>query len=110
MTSPVNRPKWVIQRDDEAVTWCEEPHPVRLGRNAQHVRNESWERNIAIRDGRKGYLCGGNEEHFYTCWVVFDEANPGRDNKDVFDVYKQAVEARDRFNQEEQATWDQVHA
>jgi hypothetical protein len=105
----MNRPKWIIRRDDEAVTWCEDAHPVRLGRNPEHQRNEPWERKVAIDDGRKGYLCPGGVEHFYTCWVVLDEANPDRDRNNVLDTYKEAVKDRDDMNAREQAEWDKAH-
>lgn len=89
-------PHWVIQRE-EAVTFCEDSHPVRLARRPEHYQGEPWERQIAIRAGKRGYLCPGGMEHTYPVWVVFDANNDRRPNAGAFDVYKEAVNCRDEM-------------
>jgi hypothetical protein len=87
---------WRIEADHENETECEGPHPVRLGRNAKHIRYECRERRNAIDEDKKGYLCPGGETHFYTVWVLVN----GDEQGDWFDMYKLAVAARDRLNAE----------
>lgn len=89
--------RYVIERD-ECVTFCEERHPVRLGRNPRHYASEPSERRIAIDLGRKGYLCPGGEEHLYPIWTVHDADDDRASNVDSFDVYREAVACRDRMN------------
>lgn len=90
-------PRFVIQRS-ECVTFCEEQHPVRLGRSPQHHQDEPWNRKMAINEGKKGYLCPGGEQHLYPVWTVYDEANESAPNVDTFDTYREAVAERDRQN------------
>lgn len=89
---------WEIHRDDDNQTWCENPHPVRLGRNAQHHREECNERRWAIDTGAKGYLCPGGEIHFYTCWFLMR----GEEQYDDFFMnYREAKLCRDTLNAQE---------
>lgn len=90
---------YVIQRQ-EADTFCEEPHPVRLGRNPEHYSGEPSERAAAIRYGKRGYLCPGGEAHTYPVWIVYDEDNDRASNAGVSDVYREAKDLRDRLNAE----------
>lgn len=88
--------KWTIQRE-EAVTFCEDSHPVRLGRNPEHYQGEPWERRVAINTGKRGYLCPGGMDHTYPVWVVFDAADDRKPNVDCFDVYSEARACLDRL-------------
>lgn len=85
-----NEPAWVIQRD-ETDTYCENPHPVRLGRNAEHWRVEPNERRVAIDRGLRGYRCPGGEVHSHPVWIVYDAANDSETNAGVFDSYTEAL-------------------
>jgi hypothetical protein len=71
-----------IHRDSTFETECElAPHPVRLGRaeyawyrgldawDKEH-RVEPYEKRMALREGKRGYLCPGGETHYYTMWTV----------------------------------------
>lgn len=51
--------RYVIERDYNAMTNCDGPHPVRTGRG-------------------RGYQCPGDEEHYYPTWSVW-EAETGLD-------------------------------
>lgn len=88
------RHRYVIERD-ECETMCDDPHPMRLGRVPKHYRGEPHERDEAIRYGRKGYRCPGSCVHWYPVWVVFDADDDGAANVGVYDVYQDAVRARD---------------
>lgn len=84
-----------IERDDSATTFCDEAHPVRLGRNPQHLPHECHERDEAIRHSKKGYRCPGNEEHSYSVWVLYDADDPNEQQYGTFDTYREAVRARE---------------
>lgn len=88
---------YVIQKE-YAETFCEEPHPVRLGRSPEHYRGEPWQRAEAIRGGKRGYLCPGGETHLYPLCVVYDEHDDRASNAGAFDVYREAKDLRDRLN------------
>jgi len=91
-------PRWVIQKE-EAVTFCEDSHPVRLGRRAEHYPGELFERKMAIDEGKKGYLCPGGMDHTYPIWVVFDANHPDRSNAGAFDEYQSAVDCLNKLQQ-----------
>lgn len=79
--------RYVVQYDDEFLTECEEPHPVRLGRaGTERLRRllaEHGERWFvsrhgpgqaaldALRQGKRGYYCPGGEEHTYGMWAAW---------------------------------------
>lgn len=88
---------YVIQKQ-AGETFCEEPHPVRLGRNPEHYSGEPYERDEAIRYGKKGYLCPGGSVHTYPLWIVYDEDNDNDSNAGGFDTFREAKELRDRLN------------
>jgi hypothetical protein len=88
---------FVIQRQ-EAETSCDEPHPIRLGRNPEHYSGEPWQRADAIRAGKRGYLCPGGETHLYPVWIVYDEDNDRASNAGAFDTFREAKDLRDRLN------------
>jgi hypothetical protein len=90
---------WNIQRE-MLPTYCEAPHPVRLGRDTEHYQGEPFERRMAINDGAKGYKCPGGCEHSYSIWVVYD-ANDDRARTEACDTYQEAVRLRDRLRKEE---------
>jgi hypothetical protein len=90
--------RWVIQKE-VAWTFCEEAHPVRLGRNPQHYQGESMDRKLAIDLGKKGYLCQG-DQHPYDLWVVFDADDDRKENAGVFDTYAEAKMCRDGLAQQ----------
>lgn len=92
--------RWVIQRE-EALTFCEDSHPVRLGRSPEHYHGEPTARGWAIALGQKGYLCPGGETHPYPLWIVYDANNDRESNAGVFDVYKDAVALRNKLREEQ---------
>lgn len=89
--------RWVIERDDDAETECDNPHPVRLGRNPQHLRGECRERRDAIDYGHKGYRCPGGEVHLYTLWFVVDSTT--NEQREGYDHYQHAKAECDRLNE-----------
>jgi len=95
---------YVIQRDDEAVTMCEEPHPVRFSmkRRPEHEYGEPWERRWAVDrwPDARGYRCPGDQDHFYTVWTVYNGADEDEANVGTFDEYREAVAACDDANRE----------
>lgn len=95
--------RFKVERDDEAVTTCENPHPVRFSRKRppQHEPGEPHERDQAIRYGAKGYRCPGWRDHFYTVWFVVDTET--EEQIGSFDTYRDAVAERDRCEAEESA-------
>lgn len=98
--------EWTVVRE-EGVTFCEEPHPVRLGRNPRHYDNEPSDRRMAINDGRKGYRCPGGEEHLYPVWIVYDAHDERRSNAGIFDRYAEAIECRNRLRAAQRALLDE---
>lgn len=88
--------RWAIQRE-EAVTYCDDQHPVRLGRKPEHFHGEPTARRLAIALGKKGYLCPGGETHTYPLWVVYNAVDDRESNAGVFDVYRDAVALRDQL-------------
>lgn len=92
--------RYEIQKQD-AETFCDEPHPIRLGRSPQHYPGEPWERTQAIRDGKPGYLCPGGEVHLYPVWIVYDAEDDSSSNAGAFDVFREAKQLRDRLNEEQ---------
>lgn len=83
------------------MTFCEDAHPIRLGKNPEHYPGEPWERDEAIRRGARGYRCPGGHEHLYPVWIVYDAAHPNESNRGTFDVYMEARALRDRLRDEE---------
>lgn len=64
--------RYEISKDNNAVTYCNREHPVRISR---------W----------KGYLCPGNEEHSITLWNVWDTQIDDHAFGDVYDTMDQAI-------------------
>jgi hypothetical protein len=82
---------WRVKRE-EGTTFCENPHPVRLGRNPQPSAKTYSERNTAIAYGKKGYLCPGGEEHSYPVWIVYDANDEDQSSSDeIFDDRMEAL-------------------
>lgn len=91
--------RYVIERDDENETECDNPHPVRLSRNAQPYNNdEGSDRTLAIQAGHKGYLCPGSQLHFYSTWVVVDTLT--KEQCATHDHYKPAKAHCDELNRQ----------
>lgn len=107
MTTEATR--WTIQKE-EAVTFCDDRHPVRLGRTSEHYQGEPWERKWALDSGKKGYLCPGGMDHTYPVWVVFDANHPQNVNAGVFDEYRLAVKCRAELLRKEVACPKCPHA
>lgn len=99
-TAPTSGP-WVVKAE-QGVTFCDGPHPMRLGRNPEPaIGRPVCNRNIAIANGRKGYMCEGGEEHSYRCWAVYNKVTDEDDN--IYDFRDEAYAAADRLNREEAA-------
>ena len=89
-----------IERDDEAETSCDAPHPMRLQRGEDHYRGECSERQEAIEAGRRGYLCPGGQPHYYTLWHVIETATDEQVGGGAFDRFPEAVSAMLDLEQE----------
>jgi hypothetical protein len=67
---------------DRFLTLCYDPHPVFISKEDRHYLRTLTFRDVvgeptefawhAVRDGRRGYHCEGNAEHYYTGWVAWD--------------------------------------
>lgn len=99
---------WVVKRE-EGTTFCDGPHPMRLGRNpVPYEGRPVCNRNIAIANGRKGYMCEGGQEHGYPCWAVYNKVT--NEDHEIYDFRDEAYAAADRLNREEAEASDNSQA
>jgi hypothetical protein len=72
--------QWTVEYVDDFETECEHEHPVKITRQMREAffaasewdqdHRWDWKVAMAIREGRKGYMCYGGEVHFYGLWVA----------------------------------------
>lgn len=96
--------RWKVQKE-ECWTECEGPHPQRLKSGAQVDDRLGifHPYNLAVANGKKGWMCPGMEEHPYYIWTVYDTIDDQlwlRGGEDTFTDYRSAKEMADELNKE----------
>jgi GNAT superfamily N-acetyltransferase len=88
-----------ISLDETFETECDDPHPMKLSKvdraefaamddHAKRMLSRSnYARYDALARGKKGYLCPGHSEHYYSQWTVRVD---GEWTHDVYDSFSQA--------------------